>query len=110
MEGGKDPFNRRTYPWGKENAFLLAFYSQLGKLRAGEESLRLGKLEFSYASDGLLHFIRRTETETLHIYVNRSCDPWDIAPGNVIFGSKIMAQGPSLLRLAPMGLCITKEK
>ena len=110
MEGGKDPFNRRTYPWGKENAFLLAFYRQLGKLRASEEALRLGKLKFSYAADGLLHFIRSTEHSRLHIYVNRSCDPWDIAPGNVIFGSKIMAQGPSLLRLAPMGLCITKEK
>ncbi len=110
MEGGKDPFNRRPYPWGKENAFLLAFYRQLGKLRSDEEALRLGKTEFSYASDGLLHFTRSSEKETLHIYVNRSCDPWDIAPGNVIFGSKIMAQGPTLLRLAPMGLCITKEK
>ena len=110
MEGGKDPFNRRTYPWGKENKFLLAFYRQLGKLRASEDALRIGKLRFSYAGDGLLHFIRSTENSKLHIYVNRSCDPWDIAPGNVIFGSKIMAQGPSLLRLAPMGLCVTKEK
>jgi len=110
MEGGKDPFNRRPYPWGKENAFLVAFYRQLGNLRGKEEALRVGKLEFSYAGDGLLHFIRRTEHNTLHIYVNRSCDPWEVSPGNVIFGSKIMAQGPSLLRLAPMGMCITKEK
>ena len=110
MEGGKDPFNRRTYPWGKENAFLMAFYRQLGKLRSKEEALRLGKLEFSYAADGLLHFTRSTQHSKLHIYVNRSSDPWDIAPGDVIFGSKILAQGPTLLRLAPMGLCITKEK
>ncbi len=110
MEGGKDPFNRRTYPWGRENAFLVAFYRQLGKLRSKEEALRLGRMQFSYAADGLMHFTRSTEKETLHIYVNRSCDPWDIAPGNVIFGSKIMAQGPTLLRLAPMGMCITKEK
>ena len=110
MEGGKDPFNRRPYPWGKENAFLMAFYRQLGKLRCEEEALRIGKLEFSYADDGLLHFTRSTENSKLHIYVNRSCDPWEVAPGTVLFGSKIMAQGPSLLRLAPMGLCITKEK
>ncbi|MBE6982818.1 MAG: glycoside hydrolase family 13 protein [Ruminococcaceae bacterium] len=110
MEGGKDPFNRRPYPWGKENALLVAYFRQLGALRAKEDALRVGKTEFCYAADGLLHFTRTTANGKLHIYVNRSCDPWEIAPNRVLFGSRIIAQGPSLLRLAPMGLCVTKEK
>ena len=110
MEGSKDPFNRRPYPWGKENAFLIAYFRQLGALRAKEKALRVGKTEFHYAADGLLHFTRTTQDSKLHIYVNRSCDPWEIAPGPVLFGSRIIAQGPSMLTLAPMGLCITKEK
>ena len=110
MEGGKDPFNRRPYPWGKENPFLVAFYRQLGAIRTKEEALRRGKTEFSYAADGLLHFTRSLGDTKLHIYANRSCDPWEIAPQTVLFGSRIIAQGPSLLKLAPMGLCITKEK
>ena len=110
MEGGKDPFNRRPYPWGKENAFLVAYFRQLGALRAKEEALRTGKTEFCYAADGLLHFTRTAADTKLHIYVNRSCDPWEIAPAPVLFGSRIIAQGPSMLTLAPMGLCITKEK
>lgn len=26
MEGWRDPFNRRCYPWGKENKEILDFY------------------------------------------------------------------------------------
>ncbi len=109
MEGGKDPFNRRPYPWGKEDNFILAFFRQLGALRGKEEALRTGKLEFCYAANGLLHFTRASGTDKLHIYVNRSGTPWEIAPAPVLFGSRILSQGPELLQLAPMGLCITRE-
>ena len=110
MEGGKDPFNRRTYPWGQENEGLIAFYQQLGSLRKTQPALREGTLSFSYAADGLLHFTRKLNNTTLHIYVNRSCDPWEVSPAPVLLGNKILTQGPGLLRLAPMGLCITKEE
>lgn len=33
MEGARDPFNRRPYPWGKEDTALLSFYRQTGKIR-----------------------------------------------------------------------------
>ena len=33
MEGYKDPFNRRTYPWGREDAELLDWYRTLGACR-----------------------------------------------------------------------------
>ncbi|MBE6637996.1 MAG: glycoside hydrolase family 13 protein [Ruminococcaceae bacterium] len=33
MEGYEDPFNRRPYPWGREDGELLAFYRQMGKIR-----------------------------------------------------------------------------
>ncbi|MBE6926488.1 MAG: glycoside hydrolase family 13 protein [Ruminococcaceae bacterium] len=110
MEGGKDPFCRRTYPWGKENPVLLAHYRQLGQLRRTEKALRMGKTEFSYAAGGLIHFIRESEDSKLHIYVNRSADSWDIAPGEVLYSVNITHKRPGLLRLAPMGFCITREK
>ena len=34
MEGGRDPFNRRTYPWGNEDVALRTFYQQTGAIRA----------------------------------------------------------------------------
>ncbi len=33
VEGGRDPFCRRTYPWGRENKELLSHYKKLGLLR-----------------------------------------------------------------------------
>ncbi len=33
MEGGRDPFCRRTYPWGRENKELYKHYKALGKIR-----------------------------------------------------------------------------
>ena len=37
MEGGKDPFNRRTYPWGRENRELLTHHRLLGRLRKEQD-------------------------------------------------------------------------
>ena len=33
MQGFEDPFNRGTYPWGRENAELVQYFQQLGALR-----------------------------------------------------------------------------
>ena len=33
VEGGRDPFCRRTYPWGREDRELLEHYKKLGELR-----------------------------------------------------------------------------
>ena len=33
MQGYRDPFNRGTYPWGRENQSLLSWYQGLGRLR-----------------------------------------------------------------------------
>ena len=46
MTGFEDPFNRRPYPWGREDRELLSHHRQLGKLRKEHAALRLGDLEF----------------------------------------------------------------
>ena len=71
MEGGKDPFNRRTYPWGKEDETLLEHFRMLGRLRAKHPALRLGTLEFFRAENGEIGFIRSHEGSRVKIYVNQ---------------------------------------
>lgn len=44
MEGYTDPFNRGTYPWGRENQELLDWYRQLTSLRQEHAVLRTGEL------------------------------------------------------------------
>lgn len=109
MEGHKDPFNRRTYPWGRENRMLLEYYRQLGQMRKNAPALRLGDIEFTYATDHRLAFTRRYQGKTARIYVNRNMDAWDIPAGKVIMGHNLRTVAPNWLSLAPQGFCVVEE-
>lgn len=106
MEGYKDPFNRRTYPWGREDTEILGHFRCLGKLRTQNIALRLGDIRFTVASDRHLAYTRSAQGQTLSIYVNRSGDAWDIPTGRVIFGKNIDTISPDRLTLGPRGFCV----
>lgn len=110
MEGHKDPFNRRPYPWGREDTGLLAHYRALGALKKQCDALRMGDIRFFQAADRTLGFTRTLGNRQVNIYVNRSSDPWDIPAGPVLFGHKLHTVSPTGLSLAPMGFCITEVK
>ncbi len=103
MEGHKDPFNRRTYPWGTEDTELLAFFKGLGRLRKNSEALRLGDIRFFYAENGKLGFSRAYQGKELKIYANRSGTPWAIPRGKILYANNLTD------RLEPMGYCIMEE-
>ncbi len=58
MEGHRDPFNRRTYPWGREDTLMLAAFRRLGRLRASTPVLRTGHYETLEAVGDRLVFRR----------------------------------------------------
>lgn len=109
MEGYKDPFNRRTYPWGREDRDILEHFRRLGRLRRDHEVLRLGDIRFFEAEDKRLGFTRTLNGKTLKVYANRSGDPWDIPAGRVILGYGMQVVAPDWLTLAPRGFCIVEE-
>ncbi len=109
MEGYKDPFNRRPYPWGSEDQVLLAHHRHLGRLRKNHEALRLGDIEFFQAGDQKLGFSRTLNGMRLRIYVNRSSDPWDIPAGRLLYGHNLHTVAPDWLCLGAMGFCLIKE-
>lgn len=108
MEGYKDPFNRRTYPWGKENKRLLAHFRRLGQLRREQEALRFGDIAFFQAADQRLGFTRTWQGKKLQIYVNRSGEAWDIPAGRLLLGHGLRTVAPNWLTLEAMGFCITE--
>ena len=109
MEGGKDPFNRRTYPWGREDVLLLAHHRTLGQLRRQKEALRLGETEFLCAEEGRLGFLRSLGDQKIWIYVNRSEKDWEVPSGYLLFGHGLHTVAPQWLRLSPMGMCIMED-
>ncbi len=108
MEGGKDPFNRRTYPWGREDGELLEHFRQLGRLRK-EDALRLGDLEFFQSEGRKLGFSRTYDGRTVQIYVNRSKEIWHIPAKKVLYGRSLNPLAPNWLSLAPMDFCVVEE-
>lgn len=105
MEGYKDPFNRRTYPWGRENWELLEHFRRLGRLRKENPVLRLGDVRFLEARDQHLCYTRTYEGKTVRIYVNRSDDSWDIPAGKLLLGHNLHTVAPDWLTLGEMGFC-----
>lgn len=59
LEGYKDPFNRRCYPWGHENQELIDWYKNLAKIRKNTKALSAGDFIPVEAADGLLAYIRK---------------------------------------------------
>lgn len=61
MEGFRDPFNRRTYPWGKVDSFgleELRFVREISKLRIENPVLRTGGYKTLYAEENAIVFER----------------------------------------------------
>ena len=108
MEGYKDPFNRRPYPWGLEDPELLEHYKRLGKLRKKLEVLRLGSIRFFQAGDRHLGFTRSYNGHTVKIYANRSGDSWEIPYGKILLGYNLQTVASDCLVLGPRGFCITE--
>ena len=110
MEGGKDPFNRRTYPWGKEDAQLLAHFRCLGTLRKDCLPLRIGDIRFFQAGNQRIGFCRSFEGRQLRIYVNLNKEPWEISGGELLLGHHTQAIAPNWLTLGFMGWCLVEVK
>jgi len=109
MEGYKDPFNRRSFPWGREDFEIQNHFRLLGKLRKDIPALRLGDIAFFEAGDKRLGFKRSYQDKCIRVYVNRSGDPWDIPAGRVVFGHNLQVAAPDWLTLAPRGFCLVEE-
>ena len=108
MEGHKDPFNRRTYPWGRENMEFIQHFKRLGQLRKQYPALRLGDIRFLEAGDKHLCFERSYEGKQLKIYCNRSADSWDIPAGRILLGYHLQVVAPDWLTLGPRGFCVVE--
>lgn len=78
MQGYEDPLNRGTYPWGKEDEEVLAFYKTLTRVRTEYEPLKKGELRFLIASGSILVFKRSYREEEIVTLINRDKDPREI--------------------------------
>ena len=70
LTGGKDPDNRKAYPWGKENKDILDFYKKITKIRCSENALKVGEIEFIDKNNSILCYERKKDKEKIIVVVN----------------------------------------
>ncbi len=61
LTGGKDPDNRRTYPWGREDWDILGWTKALTRLRTAHDALQTGRFIPLYADGDVFAFARLIE-------------------------------------------------
>lgn len=72
LEGFEDPFNRRCYPWGKEDKSYLGFYRKLGAVRSeNREIFADGEYRNITTADGVMAFSRVSKAGEITVIVNR---------------------------------------
>lgn len=72
LEGGKDPENRKTYPWKNEDMEIMDFYRHCGQFRNRNKVFTLGDTEFIYlGNDEVFAYIRYNDDREL-IILNRN--------------------------------------
>ncbi len=72
MTGFEDPFNRQTYPWGKEDKDMIAWFTTLGQLRKTRTALRKGEITYLNSLPEILAFTRSYQSETILCLCNNS--------------------------------------
>lgn len=74
MEGYRDPFNRRCYPWGEENLELVEFVRELGRVRHGTRAFERGEMRFIECDDKVCVFSRldKITRDAAIIFLNKS--------------------------------------
>ncbi|WP_245920677.1 alpha amylase N-terminal ig-like domain-containing protein [Melghirimyces profundicolus] len=76
VTGSKDPDDRRTYPWGKEDKSLIRHYQKIGKVRTDHRHLfAYGDLDYLHTKKDLFVFARTDDKKAALIATNRGNTP-----------------------------------
>ena len=84
IEGYGDPFCRRPFPWGREDADLLSHYRALGKLRGEHSALADGEFRFLEHDGHSFAFERVGHNERIVVLANMGeAKTFSISKGSV---------------------------
>ena len=109
MEGYHDPFCRRPYPWGREDAGLMAHYRLLGRFRAAHKALHGGEFRFLSATDTAFLYERVLGNDRVLVAANVGDSPAAIPASGTWLD--LLSQTPvrDTLLLAPLSAALLQK-
>lgn len=72
LEGYGDPFNRKTYSWGKEDTELLNHFKKISNIRRTNEVYKEGEFKLLYIDSSVLLFSRTDSSNSYITVLNNS--------------------------------------
>lgn len=78
LEGNMDPFNRKCYPWDRENKTILNWYKRLSEIRSQIDLFKDGELNVLLEDEGLFIYERRKGNDNVIIAINLSVNDYSI--------------------------------
>ena len=72
LEGYKDPFNRRPYPWKNQNNLILEYYKKMGNIRRSYDVYTDGDFQLIYIDNEHLIFKRTKNGVSVITVINNS--------------------------------------
>ena len=69
LTGGKDPYNRKTYPWGRENKEVFNIYKRMIDFRNSSEVIKKGSFNVEEYND-IVVITREYKNEIIRILLN----------------------------------------
>jgi len=84
VEGYSDPFNRRTFPWGKEDRELLFHYRKMGKIRNQNEVLFDGDFILLHLDKDIFAFERKKGAQRIVTVYNNGAKDAEIKFSSVV--------------------------
>ena len=73
VEGYADPYNRGTYPWGKEDGEIMEWYRRILRMRAEYEVLQTGDFKSLFFEPDVYGFVRAGNDDEIIVLINRNC-------------------------------------
>ncbi|MGI6525885.1 MAG: glycoside hydrolase family 13 protein [Caldicoprobacterales bacterium] len=74
LQGYDDPFNRTTYPWGKENKKVFSIYKRMINLRKEHSIFVKGDFEIIYMYQSCFAFARYDKKKLIVVSVNMNTE------------------------------------
>ncbi|MHB8127001.1 MAG: bifunctional glycogen debranching protein GlgX/4-alpha-glucanotransferase [Desulfitobacteriaceae bacterium] len=113
LEGYSDPYNRGTYPWGKEDREILSWYKKMIRLRSEYEVLQTGAFQSFYSSPDVYGYKRTGEDEEITLLINRHSTQarevtlaWELQPFPFVIdllSGEVISQGGTASLTLEMG-------
>lgn len=84
IEGMRDPFCRKPYPWGDEDLNVLDWYQKLGDLRKNKVLVD-GDMNIKYAENSVVVYERVKGDKKIIVAINRSNEEFDFILDKTMF-------------------------